>query len=135
MSYEGSTNYFRNKLVLWGSTPPHYDAKRYIASKKKPGLIQEFRSEPLFRNVVCPYLANYARGKERDALVSMFRDAVALFEGNIIPVEIDILIGAVLEACGYRKRGSGLLWLAIGAVILAAIAGAAISAGAGKRRR
>lgn len=134
MSYEASCDYFRKKYQMWSSAHPHYDVKKYINSKGKTGLIQEFRNDSLFSKVICPYLAQYAKGKEKDEMKSIFNDTLALLQGDAMPVEMDLVVGAVLEACGYTKKGSGLIWIVVAALILVGIAGAAFSSTKSKRR-
>ena len=127
MSYPECCDYFRGKLNTWDSTHPHYNMKTYVNSKGKSGLIQEFRSDPLFMKVVCPFLKEYAAGKEKDMAASILKDANSLLRGNPLSAEIDIVVAAVLEVCGYQKEAIGLLEILVGAVIVVGLVGAAVS--------
>lgn len=100
------------------SLPPHNDVKVYIRSKQQSGLVQEFKSESEFKNAVCRYVTQYAQAKE-DAIASVLQDTITSIEGDLLPAETDILIGAILEACGYKKEGSE--WIKAG-IILALLA-------------
>jgi hypothetical protein len=117
-------DYFNRKISDWNTIQPHYNHLMYIRTRGKPGLVVEFRSDPSYEGTVCAYLSAYASGKEKDALSTVLKDALSLFEGDPIPAELDILIGAVLEACGYTNKGIGLLEIGLATLVI----GAALSA-------
>lgn len=127
MGYDECCSYFSGKLNKWDSTHPHYNMKSYVNNKGKSGLIEEFRNDPLFMKVVCPYLKEYAVGKEKDMAASILKDANSLLRGNPLSAEIDIVVAAVLEVCGYQKEAIGLLEILVGAVIVVGLVGAAVS--------
>lgn len=97
---------------------PDYQWRAYVKGCGQSKLAQEFRSDTLFQSVVCPFIKQYAIQEQKTAATSILRDVLALSEGNFLPVEMDLVIGAVLEACGYRDLGSQFLKIALGAVIL-----------------
>ena len=117
-------DYFSRKISEWNTIQPHYNHLMYIRTRGKPALVAEFRADVTFENTVCAYLSAYASGKEKDALSTVLKDALSLFEGDPIPAELDILIGAILEACGYTNKRMGLLEIGLAALLV----GAALSA-------
>ena len=123
MSYEECCNYFRDKCLEWDSKPPYNDMKKYIKSKGKSGLASEFRSDSLFQDIICPYLKNYAKGKEKETASEIIKTANSLLGGSLFTVEINLIIAAVLIACGFSDEASTLLKIAVGGLVLAGLVG------------
>ncbi len=119
MSYPECCDYFRNKCSEWNLTPPHYDMRKYVNHKGKSGLVTEFRNDPLFNNLICPFLKQYAQGQEKDVTSSIIKEATSLLQGDFFSAEIDIVVIAVLEACGYEGDAMKLLKILLGAIIVA----------------
>jgi hypothetical protein len=120
MTYEQCCNYFQGKFVAWNTVLPDKNVRKYIVASGKANLANEFRTDNYFKQVVCPYLAQYAIGKEKEAAATIIQDASSLFSGNFLPVELEILVGAILEACGYETVGSQLIKLATITILAAA---------------
>ncbi len=132
MSYDDCCNYFARKLGQWNSLEPHYSCNHYITEQGRQALCDELKRDNEFMRTVCPFLAEYAKGKEKDLLSSVVKDALALIGGDPIPVAMNILIGAALDACGYKDQASEFLKAALLAVLIGA-AGLALY-GAFKRK-
>lgn len=119
MSYPECCDYFRKKCLEWNSTHPHYDMRKHISHKGKSGLVDEFRNDQLFNRVICPFLKQYAQGKEKDVTSSMIEEATSLLKGELLSTEIDLVVVAVLEACGYEGDAMKLLKIILGAIVVA----------------
>lgn len=119
MSYPESCDYFRKKCSEWNSTHPHYDMKKYVNHQGKTGLVAEFRNDPLFSKLVCPFLKQYAQGQEKDMTSSIIKEATSLLEGDFFTAEIDIIVISVLEACGYEGTAMKLVKGLLTAIIIA----------------
>ena len=121
MTYEDCCDYFKKKCLEWDSISPDHDMKKYIEKKGKNGLATEFKADSIFQNIVCPFLKEYAQGKEKDITSSIINDALDLVQGNLLPTQLNILIAAILEACGYSDLASKMLKAAVVAIVLAAV--------------
>ena len=109
MTYDECCNYFSKKCLQWESVAPDYSMRKYIEKKQKAGLVTEFKSDPDFFDTVCKFLKQYAEGKEKGTLSSIINDALDIAEGNLLPVHINLILAAVLEACGYSDLASKIL--------------------------
>lgn len=119
MSYPECCDYFRKKCLEWNSIHPHYDMRKHIVHKGKTGLVQEFKNDQDFHTIICPFLKQYAQGKEKDVTSSMIEEATSLLKGELLSTEIDLVVVAVLEACGYEGDAMKFLKIILGAIVVA----------------
>lgn len=109
MTYDECRNYFSKKCLQWESADPDYSMRKYIERKQKAGLVAEFKSDPDFFDTVCNFLKQYAEGQEKGTLSSIIDDALDIAQGNLLPVHINLILAAVLEACGHSDLASKVL--------------------------
>ena len=128
MSYPQCCDYFKNKCSEWNLAHPHYSMKKYVNHKGKTGLVAEFRNDPLFNKLICPFLKQYAEGKEKDVTSSIIEEATSLLKGELLSTEIDLVVVAVLEACGYEGDAMKFLKIILGAIIVAGAVAVVLSA-------
>jgi hypothetical protein len=83
--------------------------------------MEELRSDDLFKRKICPFLAQYAKGVEKETASTILKHSLALLEGDPVPIGLDLLVAAVLEACDYPKDASNLVRIAAAAVLSAAV--------------
>ena len=121
MTYDECCNYFSKKCLQWDSTASEYSMRKYIEKKQKSGLVTEFKSDPDFFDIVCKFLKQYAKGEEKGTLSSIISDALDIAQGNLLPVHINLILAAVLEACGYSDLASNILKGVAAAVIIGGI--------------
>ncbi len=121
MTYDECCNYFSKKCLQWESSAPDYSMKKYIEKKQKIGLVTEFKSDPDFFDTICKFLKQYAQGQEKGTLSSIIDDALDIAQGNLLPVHINLILAAVLEACGYSDLASKVLKGIVAAVIIGGI--------------
>jgi len=122
MTYDECCNYFSKKCLQWGSVDPDHSMRKYIEKKQKIGLVSEFKSDPDFSDIVCNFLKEYAEGNEKDTLSSVIDDALDIAQGNLLPVHINLILAAVLEACGHSDLALKILKGVATAVIVGGIA-------------
>ncbi len=124
MTYDECCNYFSKKCLQWDSAAPDYSMRKYIEKKQKSGLVTEFKSDPDFFDTVCKFLKQYAKGEEKGTLSSIINDALDIAQGNLLPVHINLILAAVLNACGYSDLASNILKGVATAVIIGGIVAA-----------
>lgn len=108
--------YYYNKFLEWQSKG-NGDYRNYIRRVGKSDLTNEFKNDSNFRTEVCSYLKSYARGQERETVMSVI-EGIANPDKDIL----EIIIGATLEACYSRSNvGGALMGLAIAGLIGAAL--------------
>jgi hypothetical protein len=114
-------DYFKGKVADWNVRPPQNDWRKYVKTSGKANLAQEFRTDSLFRSVICPYLKQYAIGQEKNVTASIIQEAISFAEGDPLSLEVNLIIAAVLEACDYPDTASQLLLIVVGALIVGGI--------------
>jgi len=93
------------------------DYRVYIRKIGRIGIKEDLLSnEEEFKREVCSYLMNYAKGQERQSILSVIR-GIANPDRDIL----EIIVGATLDACGYPDVGNVLIGLAIVGIIGAAL--------------
>lgn len=118
MTYHECCSYFSKKCLQWESADPDHSMKEYIERKQKKGLVTEFKSDPDFSNIVCNFLKQYAEGQEKGTLSSIIDDALDIAQGSLLPIHINLILAAVLEACGHSDLASKVLKGIAAAVIV-----------------
>ena len=122
MTYDECCNYFSKKCLQWRSVDPDHSMRKYIEKKQKIGLVAEFKSDPNFSDIVCNFLKEYAEGQKKGKISSIIDDALDIAQGNLLPIHINLILAAVLEACGYSDLASKVLKGIVAAVIIGGIA-------------
>ena len=109
-------NYFQKKRSLWmindGSVENHVNQLR------EQGLADEFNSDRPEFNQVCDY-ARYLSMVQTSNLPEKMEDLLGEVLGFPLEPTIDIMLGGIDIACGYKKTGSNLVKAGLG--ILAVI--------------
>ena len=90
--------------------------------KKKKGLVAEFKSDPDFSNIVCEFLKQYAEKQKEGTISSVIDDALDIAQGNLLPIHINLILAAVLEACGHSDLALKVLKGVAAAVVIGGIA-------------
>ena len=121
MTYDECCNYFSKKCLQWESADPDHSMRKYIERKQKIGLVAEFKSDPDFFDTVCNFLKQYAEGQKEGTLSSIIDDALDVAQGNLLPIHINLILAAVLEACGHSDLASKVLKGIVLAVIIGGI--------------
>ena len=122
MAYDDCCNYFSKKCLQWKSTDPDHSMRKYIEKKQKTGLVAEFKSDPDFSNIVCEFLKQYVEGQKEDTISSVIDDALDIAQGNLLPIHINLIIAAVLEACGHSDLALKVLKGVVAVVVIGGIA-------------
>ena len=121
MTYDECCNYFSKKCLQWESADPDHSMKKYIEKKQQIGLVTEFKSDPDFSDTVCKFLKQYAQGQEKGTISSIIDDVLDIAQGNLLPVHINLILAAVLEACGYSDLASKIIKGVATAIIVGGI--------------
>lgn len=110
------TEYVINKANEWSLKSGCWDCNSYIRQHGRRNITAELRTDPFFQQVIVPYVQNYARGQERDAVVSLIKGAL-----NPEQDVLDILAGSFLDAIGYKSTGEKLLEIGVAGLVLAIV--------------
>ncbi len=115
--------YFSRKAREWQSSEK--SVENYIKQEGKTGLTQEFRSDPEFM-VVCQFIQQAGAFQLRNSIGKGFEEAAGIMFGIPLLGAMDIIIGAIEEACGNYVVGEKLLkagTAVVGVFIIGAILG------------
>ena len=102
--------------------------KKYVEKKQKADLVAEFKSDSDFFETICKFLKEHAEGQEKDSVSSIINTALDIAQGNLLPVHINLIIAAVLEACGFSDLASKILKGVLVAALIAGIGSIAAAA-------
>lgn len=112
-SYNPMISFCVTKTVQWGwQYNGNYNL--YVRKAGRYGLANELRSNPTFQTFIMPFILGYADGLKEDTIKS-------IIQGAIDPEQdvLDILVGAFLDAVGYKKRGNELIEWGLAALVVA----------------
>ncbi len=99
--------WFRQKVSKWGSTSE--ERKDYIKRVGRQGLALEFSSDAEFQQIVCPWIKQIGDIQAKLTLPPMLEGLFDHWFGVPLVGEIDIVIGAIADACGYPALGDQLI--------------------------
>ena len=116
--------YFRRKGDQW--TAISGSVESHLRKNGRQGMKAEFEGDPDFY-IVCKYLKEVGEIQLRSDVAKSLEELVSATFGFVVVGAIDILIGAIVEACGDRPLGDQLLEGA-GAVAVIGLIGLAIGA-------
>ncbi len=108
--------FYYKKFLEWQDRG-NGDYRVYVRKVGRPGIKANLLSnEEEFHEEVCNYLKTYAKGQEKESILSFIQE-IANPDKDIL----GIIIGATLDACGYSDIGNTFIGLAIVGVIGAAL--------------
>ncbi len=109
-------SYFYKKFLQW-NVKGNGDYRAYVRRVNRDGIKSDFINDgEEFKQEVCNYLKVYARGQEKQSILSVIQ-GIANPDKDIL----EIIVGATLDACGYSDVGNALIGLAIVGAIGAAL--------------
>ncbi len=111
--------YFNGKGRKWISQSDTIE--KYVKETGIEGLSQEFKNDPAFVNV-CNFIQYAGTIQLRSSIAKGLEEYTGLLFGIPLLGTMDIIIGAMEEACGKKIAGEiivkGLMGVLIGAVII-----------------
>lgn len=110
--------YFKNKSRGWVSASG--SVENYLKQKGRPGMKSEFAGDPNF-HVVCKYLEQVGELQLKSDVAKSLEEIVSGVFGFPLVGSLDILIGAAVEACGYKPLGDQIIESALTAGIVVLI--------------
>ena len=112
--YTNQTGYVLGKTSEWSMKSGCSDCNIYIRQQGRYNLAKELRTDPLFQQIIVPYVQSYAQGQEQDAIVSLIRGAI-----NPEQDVLNILAGSFLDAIGHKSTGEKLVEIGVAGLVLA----------------
>ncbi len=108
--------FYYEKFLEW-QAKGNGDYRVYVRKEGRAGIKEDLLfNKGEFEREVCDYLKTYAKGQEKESILSVIQD-IADPERDIL----EIIVGATLDACGYPDVGDVLMGLAIVGIIGAAL--------------
>jgi len=110
--------FYYKKFLEW-QQKGNGDYRTYVRKAGRSGIKADLLSDKEeFQREVCDYLKTYAKGQEKQSILSIIQGIVSP-ERDIF----EIIVGATLDACGYSDIGDVLIgWAIIGFIAVALIA-------------
>lgn len=108
--------FYYKKFLEW-QEKGNGDYRVYVRNVGRAGIKADLLSnKEEFEREVCSYLKTYAKGQEKQSILSVIQ-GIANPERDVL----EIVVGATLDACGYKDLGNVLVGLAILGIIGAAL--------------
>lgn len=98
--------YFKMKGEQWTATSG--SVENHLRKNGRKGMKAEFLADPQFR-VVCTYVEQVGEIQFRSEVLQSLEEMVSDTFGALVVGALDILIGAVVEACGDKPLGDKLV--------------------------
>jgi hypothetical protein len=122
---EACTEYFQRKATKWIAASG--SVEDYILEKKKAGLVAEFRKDKDFV-CVCELAHDIGELKLRGHVVESLDEMVDKEFGSLTKGEMNILIAAIAQACGFQTVGQKLVYAGIATAVAGGIIAALLAA-------
>lgn len=101
-------NYLRNRFQEWNRTSGHLE--KYVDPKKRQGLANEFQKDVIeVKQSVCPYIREMGYTQSKSLIVQAAEGLAGTFFGFPILSTADIVLGALMDVCGFVKQGDRLI--------------------------
>jgi hypothetical protein len=126
---EAVSRYFQFKIQQWSAVEG--SAERYIRNAGRPRLAQEFATDPGFV-AVCELVHEIGELQLRSHIVQSIEGLVGSAFNAPIGGEMNIVIGAIADACGFKTLGERLVEVGLAATFIGALIAAAAASTRGK---
>lgn len=101
-------NYIRGKFEYWYQQSGKLE--RYVDSRHKSGLVTEFQKDASAIHIsICPYIREAGYYQSKSLIVRAAEGLAGIFFGFPLYSTADVILGALMDVCGYTRRGDRLI--------------------------
>ena len=101
-------SYLRSKFQNWYQQSGKLE--RYVDPRHKSGLVAEFQKDAsAMHGSVCPYIREAGYYQSKNLIIRAAEGLVGRFFNFPILSTSDIILGALMDACGYKRHGDRLI--------------------------
>jgi hypothetical protein len=101
-------SYLRSKFQNWYQQSGKLE--RYVDPRHKSGLVAEFQKDAsAMHSSVCPYIREAGYYQSKSLIVRAAEGLAGLFFGFPLYSTADIILGALMDVCGYARQGDRLI--------------------------
>ena len=108
--------YFKQKALVWSRTDG--SAETHIRRLGRRGLAGELSSDPAFAPVVCAYVHQVSELQLRSEIARSLESLVSIVFGVPLVGTLDVVIGAIADACGFKTIGDKLIEAALAPLVI-----------------
>lgn len=107
--YEAAYSYLRGKFQLWNQIQgPHLE--NYVDPRGRSGIASEFQHDiAQISRSICPFIKEVGYAQSKSLIVKAAEGLAGSFFGFPIRSTADIILGALMDVCGYTKQGNRLI--------------------------
>lgn len=107
--YEAAYNYLREKFQLWNQIQgPHLE--NYVNPRGRSGIAGEFQHDVTqISRSVCPFIKEVGYEQSKSLIAKAAEGLAGWFFSFPIRSTADIILGALMDVCGYKKQGNRLM--------------------------
>ena len=105
---QAAYSYLRDKFQNWY----HQSGKleKYVNPRHKSGLVAEFQKDAsAMHSSVCPYIREAGYYQSKSLIVRAAEGLAWIFFGFPFYSTSDVILGALMDVCGYTKKGDSLI--------------------------
>ncbi len=105
---EGAIDYLKRIFGEWEKQDG--TLKRHVRARKRSGLAADFKKDSAeVRATVCPYIKEAGYAQSKSILLKAGEGLAGLILNFQLESAADIVLGALLDVCGYKKEGDKLI--------------------------
>lgn len=105
---QAAYNYLRGKFQTWNQQTGKLE--RHVDPRKRDGIASELRHDiNEVRAAVCPYIKDVGYAQSKSLIVQAAEGLTGSFFGFPLISTADVILGALMDVCGYVRRGDALI--------------------------
>ncbi len=105
---EGAIDYLRRTFGAWRKQDG--TLKRHVKARKRSGLAADFEKDASeVRTAVCPFIKEAGYAQSKSMLLKAGEGLAGLILNFQFESAADIVLGALMDVCGYKREGDRLI--------------------------
>jgi len=109
LDYRPMLQYLRGKFKLWKQESERLEKQAPMMVGKKKILEDLEKDADILKASVCPYIKEAGYAQARSTVLQAAEGLVSNDVNFPVVGTVDIVLGALLDTCGYVRRGDSLL--------------------------
>lgn len=84
--------------------------EKYVDPRHRSGIVDEFQKDAsAIHSSVCPYIREAGYYQSKNLIVRAAEGLAGIFFGFPLYSTADIILGALMDVCGYKRQGDRLI--------------------------
>ena len=105
---QAAFSYLRSKFQSWHQQSGKLE--KYVDPRHRSGIVDEFHKDAsAIHSSVCPYIREAGYYQSKNLIVRAAEGLAGIFFGFPLYSTADIILGALMDVCGYARQGDRLI--------------------------